>query len=110
VARLIDGFTVIVTKSTGPVGAGKEIEAVIRRTRPDADVAVVSNPEFPREGSAIEDFKTPSLPSLPSGFTVEGPPLRIQLIVPHLGEAMLIRAGVAFQRVTTAHHTAHPTL
>jgi hypothetical protein len=102
VARLIDGFTVIVTKSTGPVGAGKEIEAVIRRTRPDADVAVVSNPEFPREGSAIEDFKTPSLPS---GFTVEGPPLRIQLIVPHLGEAMPTSAGVAFQRAT-----AHPSL
>jgi UDPglucose 6-dehydrogenase len=59
VARLIDGFTVIVTKSTVPVGTGDEIEAIIRRTRPDADVAVVSNPEFLREGSAIEDFKRP---------------------------------------------------
>ncbi len=47
--------------------------------------------------------------SLPSGFTAEGLPLGIQLIAPHLGEAMLTRAGVAFQRVT-AHHTAHPTL
>jgi len=59
VARLIDGFTVIVTKSTVPVGTGDEIEAIIRPTRPDADVAVVSNPEFLREGSAIEDFKRP---------------------------------------------------
>jgi UDPglucose 6-dehydrogenase len=59
VAGLIDGFTVIVTKSTVPVGTGDEIEAVIKRVRPDADVAVVSNPEFLREGAAIEDFKRP---------------------------------------------------
>jgi UDPglucose 6-dehydrogenase len=59
VAGLVDGFTVIVTKSTVPVGAGDEIEAIVRRVRPDADVAVVSNPEFLREGAAIEDFKRP---------------------------------------------------
>jgi UDPglucose 6-dehydrogenase len=59
VARLIDGFTVIVTKSTVPVGTGDEIEAIVKRVRPDADVAVVSNPEFLREGAAIEDFKRP---------------------------------------------------
>jgi UDPglucose 6-dehydrogenase len=59
VARLVDGFTVIVTKSTVPVGTGDEIEAIIKRVRPDADVAVVSNPEFLREGAAIEDFKRP---------------------------------------------------
>ncbi|MDB5493778.1 MAG: ugd [Phenylobacterium sp.] len=59
VARLLDGFTVIVTKSTVPVGTGDEIEAIIKRVRPDADVAVVSNPEFLREGAAIEDFKRP---------------------------------------------------
>jgi UDPglucose 6-dehydrogenase len=59
VAGLIDGFTVIVTKSTVPVGTGDEIEAIIKRVRPDADVAVVSNPEFLREGAAIEDFKRP---------------------------------------------------
>jgi UDPglucose 6-dehydrogenase len=59
VARLVDGFTVIVTKSTVPVGTGDEIEAIVKRVRPDADVAVVSNPEFLREGAAIEDFKRP---------------------------------------------------
>ena len=59
VAGLLDGFTVIVTKSTVPVGTGDEIEAIVKRVRPDADVAVVSNPEFLREGAAIEDFKRP---------------------------------------------------
>jgi UDPglucose 6-dehydrogenase len=59
VARLIGGFTVLVTKSTVPVGTGDEIEAIVRRVRPGADVAVVSNPEFLREGAAIEDFKRP---------------------------------------------------
>jgi len=59
VASLIDGFTVVVTKSTVPVGTGDEIEAILKRVRPDGDFAVVSNPEFLREGSAIEDFKRP---------------------------------------------------
>ena len=59
VAGMVDGFTVVVTKSTVPVGTGDEIENIIRRVRPDADVAVVSNPEFLREGAAIEDFKRP---------------------------------------------------
>jgi UDPglucose 6-dehydrogenase len=59
IAGLLDGFTVVVTKSTVPVGTGDEIEAIIRRVRPDADVAVVSNPEFLREGAAINDFKRP---------------------------------------------------
>ncbi|XBQ16885.1 MAG: UDP-glucose/GDP-mannose dehydrogenase family protein [Oceanicaulis sp.] len=59
IAREMDGFTVVVTKSTVPVGTGDEVEAVIRKTRPDADFAVVSNPEFLREGAAIEDFKRP---------------------------------------------------
>jgi UDPglucose 6-dehydrogenase len=59
IAALIDGFTVIVTKSTVPVGTGDEIERIIRSLRPDADFAVVSNPEFLREGAAISDFKRP---------------------------------------------------
>jgi UDPglucose 6-dehydrogenase len=50
---------VVVTKSTVPVGTGDEIEAIIRGARPDADFTVVSNPEFLREGAAIEDFKRP---------------------------------------------------
>ena len=59
IADLINGFTVIVTKSTVPVGTGDEIERIIRARRPDADFAVVSNPEFLREGAAIADFKRP---------------------------------------------------
>ena len=59
IARQIDGFTVVVTKSTVPVGTGDEIERIIRSTRPDAEFAVVSNPEFLREGAAISDFKRP---------------------------------------------------
>jgi UDPglucose 6-dehydrogenase len=59
IADLIEGFTVIVTKSTVPVGTGDEIERIIRARRPDADFAVVSNPEFLREGAAINDFKRP---------------------------------------------------
>ena len=59
IAGLMDGFTVVVTKSTVPVGTGDEIEKIIRAKRPDAQFAVVSNPEFLREGAAIEDFKRP---------------------------------------------------
>ena len=59
IALLIDGFTVVVTKSTVPVGTGDEIERIIRAARPEADFAVVSNPEFLREGAAINDFKRP---------------------------------------------------
>ncbi|WP_026345131.1 UDP-glucose dehydrogenase family protein [Novispirillum itersonii] len=59
IAEAITGYTVIVTKSTVPVGTGREVERVIRETRPDADFDVVSNPEFLREGSAIEDFMRP---------------------------------------------------
>jgi UDPglucose 6-dehydrogenase len=59
IAASLTGFTVVVTKSTVPVGTGDEVERIIRETRPDADVAVVSNPEFLREGAAIQDFKHP---------------------------------------------------
>ena len=59
IAQLMDGFTVVVTKSTVPVGTGDEVEEILRKTRPDGDFAVVSNPEFLREGAAIKDFKIP---------------------------------------------------
>jgi UDPglucose 6-dehydrogenase len=59
IAAALDGFTVIVTKSTVPVGAGDEVERIIAESRPDADFVVVSNPEFLREGAAISDFKRP---------------------------------------------------
>jgi UDPglucose 6-dehydrogenase len=59
IAGALDGFTVVITKSTVPVGTGDEVERIIRETRPDCDCAVVSNPEFLREGAAIRDFKHP---------------------------------------------------
>jgi len=59
IALNLKGYTVVVTKSTVPVGTGREVARIIRRTRPDAEFDVCSNPEFLREGSAIEDFMRP---------------------------------------------------
>jgi UDPglucose 6-dehydrogenase len=59
IAPEIEGYTVVAIKSTVPVGTNDEVDAIIRKLRPDADFAVVSNPEFLREGAAIEDFKRP---------------------------------------------------
>ena len=59
VARVIERYAVIVTKSTVPVGTGRRVEEVMRRIRPRAEFDVVSNPEFLREGSAVRDFLRP---------------------------------------------------
>jgi UDPglucose 6-dehydrogenase len=59
IAREMNGYTVVVTKSTVPVGTSREVSRIIRETRPDADFDVASNPEFLREGSAIGDFMRP---------------------------------------------------
>ena len=59
IAAALKDFTVVVTKSTVPVGTGDEVERIIRETNPAADFAVASNPEFLREGAAIRDFKHP---------------------------------------------------
>ena len=59
IAKAIKGFTVVVTKSTVPVGTGDEVERIIAETRAGAEFAVCSNPEFLREGAAIDDFKRP---------------------------------------------------
>jgi UDPglucose 6-dehydrogenase len=59
IAAAMSGYTVVVTKSTVPVGTGDEVERIIREANPAAEVAVVSNPEFLREGAAINDFKRP---------------------------------------------------
>jgi UDPglucose 6-dehydrogenase len=59
IAANLNGYTVVVTKSTVPVGTGKVVHDAIRAARPDADFDVASNPEFLREGSAIEDFRRP---------------------------------------------------
>ena len=59
IAAALDGYTVVVNKSTVPVGTGRKVESIIRNTSKDADFDVVSNPEFLREGSAINDFMRP---------------------------------------------------
>jgi UDPglucose 6-dehydrogenase len=67
IAAAVTGFTVVVTKSTVPVGTGDEIERIFREEFPDKDIAVVSNPEFLREGAAISDFKRPDRIVIGSG-------------------------------------------
>jgi UDPglucose 6-dehydrogenase len=59
IARALTGYTVVVTKSTVPVGTSRQVEAIIRKANPTADFDMASNPEFLREGSAIEDFRRP---------------------------------------------------
>src|SRR5258707_12595308 len=59
IADAIVGYTVVITKSTVPVGTGREVARIIRETRPAAEFDVCSNPEFLREGAAIEDFMKP---------------------------------------------------
>ncbi|MFL2830622.1 MAG: UDP-glucose dehydrogenase family protein [Candidatus Puniceispirillales bacterium] len=59
IAENLNGYTVVVTKSTVPVGTGNEVKNIIKKTNPDADFDIVSNPEFLREGNAIEDFMRP---------------------------------------------------
>jgi UDPglucose 6-dehydrogenase len=59
IAPYLKDFTVIITKSTVPVGTGDELERIVREVNPEADFAVASNPEFLREGAAIRDFKLP---------------------------------------------------
>ena len=59
IAKALTGYTVIVTKSTVPVGTSRAIEKIIKATRPSAQFDMASNPEFLREGSAIEDFRRP---------------------------------------------------
>ncbi|MGH6892138.1 MAG: UDP-glucose dehydrogenase family protein [Dongiaceae bacterium] len=60
IARAMRGYTAVVTKSTVPVGTGREVAGIIGTTNPKADFDVVSNPEFLREGSAIDDFMRPN--------------------------------------------------
>ncbi len=59
IADCLEGYTLVVTKSTVPVATGREVERIIRERRPDADFDVASNPEFLREGAAINDFMRP---------------------------------------------------
>ncbi|PZQ62963.1 MAG: UDP-glucose 6-dehydrogenase [Sphingomonas taxi] len=67
IGESLTGYAVIVTKSTVPVGTGDEVERIIREAAPDAEFGVVSNPEFLREGAAIDDFKRPDRIVIGSG-------------------------------------------
>ena len=59
IGKKIDGYTIVVTKSTVPVGTGLEVKNIIKKANPNADFDVISNPEFLREGNAIQDFMRP---------------------------------------------------
>ena len=59
IAGALDGYTVVITKSTVPVGTSRQVESIIRKANPTAEFDMASNPEFLREGSALEDFRRP---------------------------------------------------
>ncbi len=97
IAEALDGYTVVVTKSTVPVGTGDEVERIIREARPDADFDVVSNPEFLREGSAINDFMRPD--RIVIGTESE----RAQEVMRHLYRVLyLIETPIVFTSRTTS--------
>ncbi len=97
IAEALDGYTVVVTKSTVPVGTGDEVERIIREARPDADFDVVSNPEFLREGSAISDFMRPD--RIVIGTESE----RAQEVMRHLYRVLyLIETPIVFTSRTTS--------
>lgn len=59
ISKALSGYTVVVTKSTVPVGTNEQVQKIIAKSNPDADFDVASNPEFLREGAAIDDFMRP---------------------------------------------------
>ena len=97
IADAMDGYTVVVTKSTVPVGTGDEIARIIRTRRPDAEFDIVSNPEFLREGAAIGDFMRPD--RVVVGVESE----RAQKLMSELYRPLfLIKTPVVFTGVKTA--------
>ena len=102
IAQRLDGYAVVVTKSTVPVGTGRKLEALIRDERPDADFDVVSNPEFLREGSAIDDFMRPDRVII--GAETE----RAQEVMRQLyGPLYLIETPILFTTLETAELTKY---
>jgi len=97
IGRALTGYTVVVTKSTVPVGTGREVERIIREVRPDAEFDVASNPEFLREGSAINDFMRPDRVVIGTGSRRGREVLR-QLYRP----LYLIERPIIFTQVETA--------
>ena len=104
IANVMKGYTVVVNKSTVPVGTGREVERVIRSERPDADFDVISNPEFLREGSAIEDFMRPDRVVI--GVEAE----RAQELMNDLYRPLhLIQTPVLFTKLETAELVKYAT-
>ena len=102
VARSLNGYAVIVTKSTVPVGTGRQIAEIIRNARPDLDFDVASNPEFLREGSAIGDFMRPDRVVI--GTQSE----RAQEVLRRLYRPLyLIEAPILFTSIETAELTKY---
>ena len=102
IAERLEGYAVVVTKSTVPVGTGRQLEALIREHRPDAEFDVVSNPEFLREGSAIDDFMRPDRVII--GAESE----RAQEIMRRLyGPLYLIETPILFTTLETAELTKY---
>jgi UDPglucose 6-dehydrogenase len=90
IAPLLSASVVVITKSTVPVGTGDEIERILRDARPDADIQVVSNPEFLREGAAIQDFKHPDR------IVVGTDDLRARAVVAELYRPLYLNASPIF--------------
>ena len=102
VARALTDHAVIVTKSTVPVGTGRRIAAIVREARPDADFDVASNPEFLREGSAINDFMRPDR------VVIGTESARAQEILRRLYRPLyLIEAPIVFTGLETAELTKY---
>ncbi|ABK42859.1 UDP-glucose 6-dehydrogenase [Magnetococcus marinus MC-1] len=102
VARAMQGFTVVVTKSTVPVGTGARVAEIIRETKPDADFAMASNPEFLREGSAIEDFMRPD--RVVVGVDSDRP---VALLKELYRPLYLIETPILFTNIATAELTKY---
>jgi UDPglucose 6-dehydrogenase len=90
IAPLLSATVVVITKSTVPVGTGDEIERILRDVRPDAEFQVVSNPEFLREGAAIQDFKHPDR------IVVGTDDLRARAVVAELYRPLYLNASPIF--------------
>jgi UDPglucose 6-dehydrogenase len=90
IAPLLSATVVVITKSTVPVGTGDEIERILRDARSDADIQVVSNPEFLREGAAIQDFKHPDR------IVVGTDDLRARAVIAELYRPLYLNASPIF--------------
>jgi len=102
IATSLSGYTVVVTKSTVPVGTGRRVGDAIREARPDADFDMVSNPEFLREGSAIDDFMRPDRVII--GSQSERPVEQIRQLYRPL---YLIETPILFTNLETAELTKY---